>query len=444
MRENKVAEWRGDSRAVVASRAITPTVEHRPPTLRDAHALSIGISQYRYIRSLPATQDAHDVASILRDGGLCGYPDANVRLLLDGEATKAAILGELDRLAASTTEHSTVFIYFSGHGGSAMHGPDDTCYLMPVDGRSGAQEILAETAISGRELSARLSRISAGRLTVVLDCCRASGLAEPRDIELDGLAPQLSGAALAPLARGRGRAVLAASRSDGYAYVVPGSRNGVFTRHLLDGLRGAAGGAGGVIRICDLFHYVQQRVTAERVGQHPVFKADLEENYPIALYRGGSPPPVTVPSGLDGYAYDVFLSYQHSDPSDRAFVLDVVVPLLEKLGLRVCLAHRDLPAGGHLADEVARAVGLSRYTVGVFTPSYLEGAFDELQPRIGAHRATAASTPRFIPLWRKPCALRLEPRMTALLDVSDDAEVGRALLRLALELRAAPHPRLGR
>jgi hypothetical protein len=34
--------------------------------------------------------------------------------------------------------------------------------------------------------------------------------------------------------------------------------------------------------------------------------------------------------------------------------------------------------------------------------------------------------------------------MTALLDVSDDAEVGRALLWLALELRAAPHPRLGR
>jgi hypothetical protein len=421
-------------------------LEQRMVTLPDAHALSIGISQYRHLRELPATQDALDVASVLRDGALCGYPDANVRLLLDGAATKAAILAELDGLAARTTEHSTVFLYFSGHGGRAAGASagtsGETCFLMPVDGRSGSEQALRDTAISGDELSARLQQISAARLTVVLDCCRASGVAEPRDIELDGLAPQLTGSILAPLAHGRGRAVLAASRSDGYAYVVPGARNGVFTGHLLDGLRGAAVGTGGVIRICDLFHHVQQRVSAEHAHQRPVFKADLEENYPIALFQGGSAPPVAVPPRPDGYAYDVFLSYSHSDKLDRAFVTGVVVPLLERLGLRVCLEHRDFGLGLPRIAEIERAVATSRYTVGVFTPSYVAGPFEELQADLARFQSTEARLARFIPLLRRPCPLALGIRMAALLDVSDDGDAPTALQRLAVQLREPPRPRL--
>jgi len=411
-------------------------------TLPDAHALSIGISQYRHIRELPATQDALDVASVLRDGALCGYPAANVRLLLDGAATKAAILAELDGLATRTTEHSTVFVYFSGHGGRAVGAAGETCFLMPVDGRSGSEQALRDTAISGDELSARLRQISAARLTVVLDCCRASGVAEARDIELAGLAPQLTGSVLAPLAHGRGRAVLAASRSDGYAYVVPGARNGVFTGHLLDGLRGAAVGTGGVIRICDLFHHVQQRVTAEHAHQRPVFKAELEENYPIALFQGGNAPPVAVPARVDGYAYDVFLSYSHSDKLDRAFVTGVVVPLLERLGLRVCLEHRDFGLGLPRIAEIERAVATSRYTVGVLTPSYVAGPFEELQADLARFQSTEARLARFIPLLRRPCPVASGMRMTAMLDVSDDAEVSRALQRLAVQLREPPRGRL--
>jgi hypothetical protein len=237
--------------------------------------------------------------------------------------------------------------------------------------------------------------------------------------------------------------VLAASRGDGYAYVVPGARNGVFTGHLLEGLRGAAGGAGGVIRVCDLFHYVQQRVVAEQGTQRPVFKADLEENYPVALYRGGTAAPVVVPPAPDGYDYDVFLSYRHSDRADRQFVVNVVAPLLEKLGLRVCLEHRDFRLGTPRIPEMERAVATSRYTVGVFTPSYLGGPFEELQAELARFQAAESRSPRFIPLLRRDCPLKLGVRMTALLDVTDDAEVDSALHRLAVQLREPPHPRLG-
>lgn len=412
-------------------------------TLQDGHALAIGISQYRYLNPLPATHDAPDVASVLGDGALGAYPPANVRMLLDGDATKPAILTELAQLAARTNERSTVFVYFSGHGGRAAGDGGETCYLMPVDGRSGGRDALSATAISGPELSAQLSKIAAAKLTVVLDCCRAAGVAAPRDVDPDELIPELSGAALASLAQGRGRAVLAASRSDGYAYVVPGARNGVFTGHLLDGLRGAAGGPGGVIRVCDLFHYVQQRVVAEHGTQRPVFKAELEENYPVALYRGGTAVPVEVASPSDGYAYDVFLSYRHAERADRQFAVTVVAPLLENLGLRVCLEHRDFRLGMPRIAEMERAVMTSRYTAGVFTPGYLEGPFEELQVELARFQAAESRTPRFIPLLRRACPLTLGVRMTALLDVTDDTEVEAALQRLAVQLREPPRARLG-
>ena len=84
--------------------------------LEDAHALVIGISRYLHAPELRTTQDAQDVAAVLGDPACCGYPPAAVRVLLDGDATRAAILAALDALAHDTREASTVFLYYSGHG----------------------------------------------------------------------------------------------------------------------------------------------------------------------------------------------------------------------------------------------------------------------------------------------------------------------------------------
>jgi hypothetical protein len=408
--------------------------------LPDAHALVIGVSAYQRVRPLPAVQDAEDVAAVLADPARGGYPAANVRLLLDEAATRTAILGALDELAARAGPSSSVFVYFSGHGGAAAHGGAETCYLMPVEAAWGDPAALEATAISGAELSARLRALRASRVTVVLDCCRAAGIAEPRDV-VDGVPlGDLSRSALSPLAAGRGRAVLAASRADGSAYVTPGQRNGVFTRHLLDGLRGAAGRAGGVIRICDLFAYVQERVVAEQPGQRPVFKAELEENYPIA----GSPaaPPVAIPPAPDGFAYDAFLSYARRDPEVRGWVERVVLPFLERSGLRICLEHRDFGLGRPRIREMERAVASSRYTLAVLTPSYVDDGFTDFESLIAQHLSLETRAPRLIPLLRRACPLVLGTRMTSLLDLTRDEDVPAGLERLALALRERPHPRL--
>jgi uncharacterized caspase-like protein len=183
--------------------------------LTDAHALVIGISRYVHAPALRTTQDAQDIAAALADPACCGYPPAAVHVLLDGDATRAAILDALDALAHATHESSTVFFYYSGHGAhaaGASNASNASYYLVPVDAAITSRDELDHTAISNAELTARLRAIPAGRLTVVLDCCRAAGMAELRLDE-----------AVAPLAEGRGRVVLAASRDA--AYSMPGDRD---------------------------------------------------------------------------------------------------------------------------------------------------------------------------------------------------------------------------
>jgi Caspase domain/TIR domain len=426
--------------------------------LEEAHALVIGISAYQHVRPLPQVQDAEDVAALLADPARCGYPPAHVRVLLERAATRAAILDALDELAARVRPSSTVFVYFSGHGGAAPRGGrgprggagTDRCYLMPVDAGWSEPAELEATAIAGDLLSRRLGALAARRVTVVLDCCRAAGIAEPRDageprraeprdvipLELDELTPD----ALSPLAAGRGRAVLAASRADGFAFVTPGQRNGVFTRHLLDGLRGGASRAGGGVRVCDLFDYVQARVAAEQPGQRPVFKAELEENYELA--RAPAAPPAAVPPAPDAHAYDVFVSYARRDPDDRAWVERVLVPFLEGAGLRACLEHRDFRLAHPRIREMECAVLESRYTLAVFSPSYVRDGFTDFQALLAQHRSLETRAPRFLPVLRRECQLELGTRMTSLLDLSADDDVPAGLARLALALREPPHPRL--
>lgn len=396
--------------------------------LEDARALVIGISRYLHAPELRPTQDAQDVAAVLADPACCGYPAAAVRVLLDGEATRAAILAALDALAHDSRDTSTLFLYFSGHGAHTTGSPA-RYYLVPVDASIASREDLDRTAISSVELTARLAAIPAQRVTVVLDCCRAAGMA---DLHLSDV--------IAPLAKGRGRSVLAASRDA--AYSLPDERNSTMTGCLIEAMRGAASGVGGLIRICDLFDYVQKHVTALPLDQRPVFKAELEENYPIAQFRGGIAPPLALPPAPDDAAYDAFVSYREGDADDRAWVLGTLVTYLESLGLKLCLEERDFRIGWSLVDEIDRAVTTSRYTLVIFTPTYLADGYENYQSLLARYLSIESATPRLMPLIRRPCKLALHDRMTAALDVSRDAEVPAALQRLAVALRQLAQPRL--
>jgi hypothetical protein len=399
--------------------------------------LVAGVSRYQRIPSLPPVSDAEDIARTLRDPDLCAYAYDHVETLADAEVSRGAMLEALDHLARRAAHGSSVFIYFSGHGGRVTSGPFADCYLMSAEASWETPEDLARTAISGRDFSQHLRAIQASRVTIVLDCCRAAGLAEAKDPLAPALEPTISSEAVTQIARGRGRAVLAASSVDGRAFVARDGKNSIFTHHLLCGLRGGANGTGGVIRVCDLFHYVQQRVTAELPQQHPVFKAELEENFPVALYRGGQGSSFALPHAEDGCVYDAFVSYRNTAP-DRTWVERTLVPELEAIGLRLCLAGRDFRLGAPRIREMERAVEESRYTLAVLSPRYLDGAFEEFQTLLAQHRALELKAPRLIPLLFEACNPSLGIRTVECLDVTEKGLEGATLLRLAQRLRE-PH-----
>lgn len=402
-------------------------------------ALVIGVADYQNLRKLPFVDDAKDVAGLLQDTSYCDYPAGNVRLLEESQVTRSSILEGLSELAELAESKSTAFIYFSGHGGQITDGPSKGQYLLPFDAVYPTDDDLARTAISGTEFTAALSAIKAQRLTVVLDCCHAGGIGEPRDlVPAARVEPGLSDNYLDQLKVGTGRVIIAATRSTDPAWVRPGSRYSVFTGHLLSGLRGGARGDGGIIRILDLYTYVQQKVVADQPNQRPVLKVELEENYPIARYRGGRIPAVVpVERPADGFDYDVFVSYRQQEP-DKTWVRKMLVPRLKAEGLRVFIDYLDFRLGAPILTEMERAVVQSRYTVGVLSPNYLKSNFTDLESILAEHIGLEQSQQRFIGVMHEPCKPRLGIRARYYLDMTDEDEFEPALARLVAQIRQPP------
>jgi hypothetical protein len=271
------------------------------------HALLIGVANYQQISSLPAAilNDVNDVAATLSSPKYCAYAPANVVILLDANATRAAVLKGLEELAARAGSDDTACVFFSGHGGVVGSPGNEDSILVTVDSDLADIE---NTSISSDELAAALAQIKAKRLLVFIDACHAGGAAISKSLT-DGKGHELKSGytqnTFAKLAVGSGRALMASCRADEVSAVFSGARNSVFTTALLAGLRGAADKtASGFIKVFDLFNYVSEEVPKLiPEGQHPIFKADnLEVNFAVALSQGGkkSPwSPETTPTAQD-------------------------------------------------------------------------------------------------------------------------------------------------
>jgi hypothetical protein len=406
---------------------------------KPCHALLIGIASYRQIAALPPSV-IHDVEAIyaaLVDPACGGYDPANVVALLDGAATRDSIAGELAGLAARCGDDATVMIYISAHGGRIVAGQHAGEYLLPSDADPSTPEAIARTAIGAGALSAALRAIPARRLVAIFDCCHAAGLAAAKAGAGPALKAGLSEQLYTTLAAGRGRVIMASSRADELSWIMPGAPNSLFTQLLLAGLRGEAPGPGGVIRVLDLFSYVAPLVTGAQPRQHPVLKAEIEENFALARHPGGAAEPAPPRPPADRYAYDVFLSYRAQEP-DRSWVRKTLRPTLEAGGLRVCIDHRDFRMGEPLLLELERAVEQSRYTLAVLTPGYLESGFAELESVLAQHLGLEAGQRRLLTVIRASCRPRLGMRAQLALDMTDDDEFAENLARLSYELRRSP------
>ncbi|MCB0074650.1 MAG: caspase family protein [Caldilineaceae bacterium] len=365
--------------------------------LTNAHALIVGIANYRAVNRLPTTvlNDARGVNELLIDPQRGSYDAANVQCLLDDDATLTALHGGLARLAQRCDADSTAFVYFSGHGARLDSDPAAGEYLLPVDVSLASAQTMAATALSDREFTEALQRIRARKVLVIFDCCHAGGIGQAKDVQGPALKAGLSEGYYQALGSGRGRVILASSRDNEFSYVLQGAANSLFTHHLLAGLQGGIASDDGLIRVFDLFEYVQPRVTADHPQQHPVFKAELEENFPVALRLGGQTNAVAKDG--DGFRYDAYVSYSDRDP-DATWVWQTLVPKLEQAGLRAAVSG-DVEVPG-----VARVVGIERgirqakRTVLILSEAYLNDQMATFENTLAQTMGLQEGTYRLLPI----------------------------------------------
>jgi hypothetical protein len=247
-------------------------------------ALLIGVGV-----DLPVTvQDAIALKSVLVDPGRAAYPENQVKLLVEAQATRAAILGALDDLVAHVNEESTVLVYYSGHGGQRLAPNLPPQYFLMPYGYDPLQ--LEKTAVSGAEFTARIEALRTRKLVVFLDCCHAAGVpavkAEEEQFEKAAVPPEL----LTALEYGSGRIVAASSHSHEFSYI--GERYSIFTSCLLEALAGkGAHSPDGFARILDVLAYLFREVPlrAKQGPQHPFVNSirDLADNFALCYYAGG-------------------------------------------------------------------------------------------------------------------------------------------------------------
>lgn len=251
-----------------------------------AHALIIAIAEYE-INKLPAvvTKDAFDIANLLTSEQYCGYDKSKVVKLIDSVATLANIRNAFNELSNRVNQNDTVFIYFSGHGYNQGSPTDPDCSLVPVDFRTAG-------LLSENELSSLLSNINSDRLLFVIDACHSGGAAAFKSLSNEPLQLGFSEKSMQKLSQGRGKVLMASSRNSETSLILGGDENSLFTKHLLSALKGSAGSKNEeVIGVFDIFSYLEKNVPIEaakhREAQHPVFKGNLENNFPVTLRCSG-------------------------------------------------------------------------------------------------------------------------------------------------------------
>ena len=339
-----------------------------PPRPAQKRALLIGINAYPNLSAFAQLEgcvnDVRLMAGLLRDK--FGFPDENVTVLTDAEATRDGILAALDGLAGRVGADDVVVVHYAGHGsqvtdvdGDEPDGLDET--IVPYDGVRGEG---ANVDVTDDEIHDWIGRVTAKTpyLTLLFDCCHSGTItrddfgAKARSLRPDlRPAPEI-GRAPAP------STTRSASRSEGPSGWLPLSKRYVLVAGCRDeecsyeyrdaesdtphgsltfflGRALAAAPPGTTYR--DVYERVRPLVTAHSSKQHPQMEGALDRELfgvrdvepmrfaPVHVREGGA---VTLAAGAAhgltaGSTWDVYPAGTKTtdgvEPLGRVRVTDV-------------------------------------------------------------------------------------------------------------------------
>lgn len=221
----------------------------------NSRALIIGVDEYAHASPLSyAVSDANEVRKILAEE--LEFPAENITCLTDAEATRDRILRSYLRFTADDIDlDERLLVFFAGHGYTRTGSRGEIGYLVPFDANLSD----LATLIRWDELTRNAELIRAKHILFIMDACYG-GLALTRHLQAG------STRFLKDMMLRDSRQVLTAGKADEVVADAGGPVPGhsVFTGHLIEGLRGNAATAEGVITASGLMAYVYGKVANDK------------------------------------------------------------------------------------------------------------------------------------------------------------------------------------
>ena len=260
------------------------------------YAVIIGISDYRFadagLKSLNyADDDAQSIADFLQTAQGGGFSSADIKLLLNENASVNAVRGALGDVAKRAKPQDLIFIFIAGHG-----APDplasQNLYFLLYDTRVVD---MPRTAFPMNELKQYLdTQVSAERVLVMIDTCHSAGvnqktksLVTTRDLVQEGDENNILNFYVTnQLFKQTGRAILTSSDVNEVSQESPKWGNhGVFTWALLEGLKGKADTNGDkLVTTGEIFQFTRASVQkATDFKQNPIALPGSSANLTLAV-----------------------------------------------------------------------------------------------------------------------------------------------------------------
>lgn len=300
----------------------------------NTYAVVIGIGAYESeaITNLNyASRDAEVFAAYLKSPEGGGVPDDHLRLLVDKEATVAAIYNSLkwlknkceDDMDANPAQKPLVYFYFSGHGDLESELSNNLGFLLAVNTPAN-NYINNAVRIEDLDAYARILSANLGaEVVLITDACHSGSLAGGKNFEKVSRA----------LSAAKDREIRIASckpdelSQENEAW---GGGRSVFSYYLVDGLKGKSDrDRNGVVTLGEVQQFVDSTIGNDpvlkegRLVQTPVFRGNpvfplakvIPKNDLELILAAGAPAPVifsvkNVFEVLDGGGYQ-HLDFKH-------------------------------------------------------------------------------------------------------------------------------------
>ena len=224
--------------------------EKPKPTL---HVLAVGISNYPAsdLQNLNyAAKDAQDFVKTIGKSDLSMYKEFKSTLILNDEATTSNLRRQLTQLASRVGQDDVVMLFFSGHG----INQNDEKYFMTSS--SSAEEYYNGLEFNFiRERMTNMAQNKHCRVVVFMDACQSGAMFSTKGTvkDITFAAPGIVG--------------FYSSTASEQSAEQDDIQNGVFTKVLLDGLKGAAVDKDGQITLHQLDSYVKKHVSEQTKGR---------------------------------------------------------------------------------------------------------------------------------------------------------------------------------